>query len=208
MLNDKKLPEKTIERLSSYRRALLGLSSDGLTHIYSHQLAQMLGITAVQVRRDLMLIGFSSGERRGYDIGTLQRHISSIIDAERVQKVAFVGMGKLAQAITHYFSARNSININIAAIFDNDPQKIGKEYYGVRCHGADDFEQIIISEKIDIVILSCPYGAVNSYLRVIENSKVSGVLNFTSASLTFSRDVYVENYDILTLFEKVVYFSK
>ncbi len=207
-MKDKKLPEKTIERLSSYRRALLGLATDGLTHIYSHQLAQMLGITAVQVRRDFMLIGFSSSARRGYDIHVLQRHISSIIDAEKVQNVAFVGMGNLAQAINHYFNGRSLYKINIVASFDSDPNKVGQEYFGVKCRPISDFESVVRDENIKIIILSCPSEAVSALLAPIENSKIRGVLNFTSASIQFDRDVYVENYDILTLFEKVVYFSK
>ena len=54
------IPEKTIERLSEYRRTLLTSHRQGITHIFSHVLAGIHGITAVQVRRDLMLIGFSS----------------------------------------------------------------------------------------------------------------------------------------------------
>ena len=53
------IPEKTIERLSEYRRTLLASHKQGITHIFSHVLAGIHGITAVQVRRDLMLIGFS-----------------------------------------------------------------------------------------------------------------------------------------------------
>lgn len=207
-MKDKKLPAKTIERMSSYRRSLLGLAKDGLTHIYSHQLAQMLGITAVQVRRDLMLIGFSSSARMGYDINVLQRHISSIIDAESVQNIAFVGMGNLAQAINHYFMGREFSNINIAAYFDNDQNKIGSEFFGVTCYSIVDFERVVSEQNIQIIILSCPSEAVAAISEHIENSKIRGVLNFTSASVNFERDVFVENYDILTLFEKVVYFSK
>ena len=54
------IPEKPIERLSEYRRPLVKCHAQGITHIFSHVLAGMHGITAVQVRRDLMLIGFSS----------------------------------------------------------------------------------------------------------------------------------------------------
>ena len=59
------IPEKTIERLSEYRRTLLASHRQGITHIFSHVLAGIHGITAVQVRRDLMLIGFSSDTKKG-----------------------------------------------------------------------------------------------------------------------------------------------
>ncbi len=62
-----KLPEKTVERLSEYRRTLLECLTRGKTHIFSHELARLHNITAVQVRRDLMLIGYSSLKKKGYD---------------------------------------------------------------------------------------------------------------------------------------------
>ena len=65
------IPEKTIERLSEYRRTLVRCHAQGITHIFSHVLAGMHGITAVQVRRDLMLIGFSSDTKKGYDVKVL-----------------------------------------------------------------------------------------------------------------------------------------
>ena len=70
------IPEKTIERLSEYRRTLLKCHAQGITHIFSHVLAGMHGITAVQVRRDLMLIGFSSDTKKGYDVKVLIDFIS------------------------------------------------------------------------------------------------------------------------------------
>lgn len=207
-MNTKKLPQKTIERLSSYRRALLGLAADGLTHIYSHQLAQIQGITAVQVRRDLMLIDFTSSAKRGYDIAILVRHISSIIDAEKPLKVALVGMGNLAQAVNHYFHQRNTSKLNITAAFDSDKKKIGSSFFGVMCYDVDDFAHVVRREGIEIVILTCPSEVVGGLVEVIEESMIRGVLNFTSSSLTFNRNVFVENYDIITLLEKVAYFSK
>ena len=58
------LPGKTVERLSEYRRTLLSCLSEKRNFIFSHDLASRLHITAVQVRRDLMLIGYSSVQRK------------------------------------------------------------------------------------------------------------------------------------------------
>ena len=76
------IPEKTIERLSEYRRTLLACHREGITHIFSHVLAGIHGITAVQVRRDLMLIGFSSDTKKGYDVKVLEDFSSHIIDSD------------------------------------------------------------------------------------------------------------------------------
>lgn len=89
------IPEKTIERLSEYRRTLLACHKQGISHIFSHVLAGMHGITAVQVRRDLMLIGFSSDTKKGYDVKVLIDFISSILDSVQPMNIAVLGMGHL-----------------------------------------------------------------------------------------------------------------
>ena len=82
------IPEKTIERLSEYRRTLLSCHKQGITHIFSHVLAGIHGITAVQVRRDLMLIGFSSDTKKGYDVKVLIDFISNILDSDTVSRTS------------------------------------------------------------------------------------------------------------------------
>ena len=85
------IPEKTIERLSEYRRTLLASHKQGITHIFSHVLAGIHGITAVQVRRDLMLIGFSSDTKKGYDVQVLIEYISRILDSPSQMNIAVLG---------------------------------------------------------------------------------------------------------------------
>ena len=102
------IPEKTIERLSEYRRTLLASHRQGITHIFSHVLAGIHGITAVQVRRDLMLIGFSSDTKKGYDVEVLIDFISGILDSPNVVNIGVLGMGNLGQALTKYFNGRRS----------------------------------------------------------------------------------------------------
>jgi redox-sensing transcriptional repressor len=62
------LPGKTVERLSQYRRILLKVCPKEKQHIFSHEIAGLLHLTPVQVRRDLMLIGYSGSQRKGYDV--------------------------------------------------------------------------------------------------------------------------------------------
>ena len=100
------IPEKTIERLSEYRRTLIKCHAQGITHIFSHVLAGMHGITAVQVRRDLMLIGFSSDTKKGYDVKVLIDFIDGILYSQNTMNMAIIGMGHLGQAVTKYFNGK------------------------------------------------------------------------------------------------------
>ncbi len=201
------IPEKTIERLSEYRRTLLSCQDQGIKHMFSHVLAGIHGITAVQVRRDLMLIGFSSDTKKGYDVDILIEFINSILDNETILNVAVIGMGHLGQAITKYFNAKN-IKLRINASFDVDKAKVGETLDNIHCYDMKDFEQVVEKLDINIVILSCPTEIASELVIPIINAGIKGVLNFTSKPINFPKGIVVENYDITTLLEKVAYFVK
>ncbi len=200
-------PEKTIERLSEYRRTLLASHSQGITHIFSHVLAGIHGITAVQVRRDLMLIGFSSDTKKGYDVEVLIDFISKILDAVNVVNIGVIGMGNLGQALTKYFNGQRA-KLRIVAAFDTDPDKAGHTLDAIPCFGMEDFEAQVEALEIKIVILSLPAAVAPELVVPIINAGIKGVLNFTSMPLNFPRGIVVENYDITTVLEKVAYFVK
>ncbi len=201
------LPEKTVERLSEYRRSLGDCLESGITHIFSHVLAGMHGITAVQVRRDLMLIGFSSDTKKGYDVRVLADFISSILDSPAPAGIAIIGMGHLGQAIAKFFNNKG-LNLKIIAAFDIDPTKTGREFDGVPCYDMTQFEDIVAAMDINMVVLSSPRDAAGDLVLPIINAGIKGVLNFTSRPLNFPRGIVVENFDITTLLEKVAYFVK
>ena len=201
------IPEKTVERLSEYRRTLMSCHKQGITHIFSHVLAGIHGITAVQVRRDLMLIGFSSDTKKGYDVKVLIEFINAILDSENVMNIGVIGMGHLGQAITKYFNGRG-LKLRITVAFDVDPAKVGSTIDGIPCYAMDDFEDVVENNDISIVIVSSPASAASELVVPIINAGIKGVLNFTSAPLNFPQGIVVENYDITTILEKVAYFVK
>ncbi|MBR5464810.1 MAG: redox-sensing transcriptional repressor Rex [Alistipes sp.] len=201
------IPEKTIERLSEYRRTLLKCSKQGITHIFSHVLAGIHGITAVQVRRDLMLIGFSSDTKKGYDVQVLIDYIGQILDSPTNVNIAVLGMGHLGQAITKYFNSKG-LKLKITAAFDIDPQKVGQEIDGVPCYHMDHFEEKVEELDLSMVVVSSPTKVAPTLVLPIINAGIKGVLNFTSTPLNFPQGIVVENFDITTLLEKVAYFVK
>lgn len=201
------IPEKTIERLSEYRRTLLASHKQGISHIFSHVLAGMHGITAVQVRRDLMLIGFSSDTKKGYDVEELIKYISTILDSQEPMNIAVIGMGHLGQAITKYFNGKR-LKLRITAAFDVDSEKVGKIIDEIPCYHMDNFEEIVADKDIAMVVVSSPTKVATQLVVPIINAGIRGVLNFTSTPLNFPQGIVVENYDITTLLEKVAYFVK
>ena len=202
-----KLPGKTVERLSEYRRQLLGCLAEKKNYIYSHDLAALLHITAVQVRRDLMLIGYSSVLRKGYDVKELIDTIGRIIDSEEGLNVAIIGIGNLGRAVTGYFRGKRS-KLNVVASFDNDPQKVNKIISGVKCYHIQDMEGIIKEMDIRIAILTIPADFAKSMVAEVVRYGIKGILNFTTVPLNVPSEVHLEEYDMITSMEKVAYFIK
>ncbi|MCG8409980.1 MAG: redox-sensing transcriptional repressor Rex [Bacteroidales bacterium] len=202
-----KLPEKTIGRLSEYRRTLLSCLAEGKTHIFSHELANMHNITAVQVRRDIMLIGYSTTLKKGYDVKALIDVIGDIIDTKDGLNAAIIGIGNLGRAITTYFNGKRT-KLKIAATFDTDPEKANRVISGVKCYHTNDISRIIKEQDISIGILTVPPEDAAAVAEILIMAGIKGILNYTSTSLNVSPNVYLEEYDMVTSLEKVAYFVK
>ena len=203
----KNLPHKTVERLSQYRRALLMILSKEKTHVFSHEIAQMLHITPVQVRRDIMLIGYSGNLRKGYDIRELIELIGRIIDSEKGQRVAVVGLGNLGKAMISYFKGKRS-KLAIIAAFDINPEKINRVYDGVACYHINQLTDIIRQNNITIGIVAVPSEQAPEIAETMILAGVKGILNFTAKPLNVPAYVYLEEYDMITSLEKVAFFAK
>lgn len=201
------LPGKTVERLSEYRRTLLGCLNEKKNFIFSHDLAARLHITAVQVRRDLMLIGYSSVQRKGYDIKELIDTIGSIIDSQSGINVAIVGIGNLGRAVAAYFKGKRS-KLNLLASFDTDPQKINRVISGVKCYPHNEMENVIKELGIKILIITVPADYAREIADEAVRFGVKGILNFTTVPLNVPSWVFLEEYDMITSIEKVAYFVK
>jgi len=203
----KNLPHKTIERLSQYRRALLICLENGQTHIYSHEIAKIQHITAVQVRRDLMLIGYTGTLRKGYDVKDLIELIGNIIDSAEGINVAILGMGNLGRALINYFAGKRS-QLKIIAGFDTNPDKIGNTMSGVPCYSADDMTKIIREKNIKVGIMTVPAEFANITAEHLVKSGIKGILNYTPKPVNVPANVYLEEYDMITSLEKVAFFVK
>lgn len=201
------LPEKTVERLSKYRRALLIANANGKDHIFSHEIANMLHITSVQVRRDLMLISHSGTLRKGYDVKELIDLIGRILDTEEGVKIAVFGLGNLGRSIIGYISGRRP-TLKVVAAFDTNPDKVNKVYSGIMCYHFDRINEIIKKENIEIGVITVPADAAPEVSEKLVLAGIKGILNFSPRSINVSSNIYLEEFDMITSLEKVAYFVK
>jgi redox-sensing transcriptional repressor len=203
----KTLPGKTVERLSQYRRALISSLTGNRNYVFSHELAAMLHITAVQVRRDLMLIGYGSVMRKGYDVRELIKAIGNIIDAPNGLNVAIIGMGNLGRAITGYFKGKRT-NMNVVAAFDVDQQKVDKVVAGVKSYHLDHFKKLRDELDIAVGVLAVPADQAVGVAEMLVSNGIRGIMNFTTVPLNVPDNIYLEEFDMITSIEKVAYFVK
>ncbi len=154
-----------------------------------------------------MFIGYSSMQRKGYDVKDLIEVIGKIIDADESLNVAVVGFGNLGKAVTTYFKGKRS-KLNIIAALDIDPNKIGKVLSGVKCHSIEDIETLVKESNISIAILTVPADDASKVATRLVNSGIKGILNFTTIPLNVPSNIHLEEYDMITSLEKVAYFVK
>lgn len=202
----KKISEKSIERLILYRRVLSHLLEQGRTKIFSHQLSKFTDITSAQIRRDLMVIGYSGSPVHGYDTQELLKSICDYIDIPSGHAVAIFGLGHLGRSIMGYFSTRQP-RLKIKAAFDNDPNKVNRVLHGIRCYHTDDLHEVIQHEKILVGILTVPQRIAQQVADKIISAGIKGILNYAPTRLELPHDIYVDNRDMILAVEKVAYYS-
>ena len=119
------IPDIVIGRLPVYLRALGFLIAEGRQITSSQELGDRLGISSAQIRKDLSHFGEFGKQGTGYDINFLYEQLRQILKVNRMWDVVLVGAGNLGKAIADYggFKGKGFV---IKAIFDNDPDKIGK----------------------------------------------------------------------------------
>ncbi len=201
------LPDKTVERLSQYRRNLLICDSKGKEHIFSHEIANIHHITPVQVRRDIMLIGYTGTLRKGYNVRELVALIGEILDKQGGQNVAIIGAGNLGRALMKYFKDRRE-KLSVVAAFDTNTEKVGTSYAGIEVFAIDQLKQIIKEKDISIGIISVPVGEAANVANLLVEAKIKGILNYSPRPVNVPDEIYLEEYDMVTSLEKVAYFAK
>lgn len=200
----KTLPEKTVERLSLLRRLLL---SRHTSHIFSHEIGKLMNQTSVQIRRDLMLMGYSGSPGKGYEVKTLINAIGKVIDPEETLYAAIIGMGNLGNAIGKYLLHKRE-HLKILASFDNDERKVNNCVSGIKCYHISQLPQVVSDYGISIGIITVPENAANDIKNLLISSGIKGILNFSPIPLQVPPHVYLTEYDMVTSIEKTAYYIK
>jgi len=205
-MNRRKIPGRCVERLSIYRRALLQDRRLCGPSVFSHELAFACRLTAAQVRRDLMAIGYSGSPTTGYEIKRLLNSIGNLLDPPDVHEVAIMGMGHLGRSIAAYLANRTS-KIRLSAAFDTNSEKIGAVFNGVPCYSIEKLADVVAAKHIVLGIVTVPAEHAQAAAEALVRVGIRGILNFAPACLHIPEKIHVENIDMTVALEKVAFFA-
>lgn len=198
-----KIPEVTVERLSIYLRAIKKFHEDEI--LSSQGLAELVGTSDGQVRKDLAYFGEFGVPGQGYKVGKLIEEISHILGLDKDQRIALVGVGKLGSALLGYPGFKGK-GFKIKAAFDNDPSKVGKTWQGVTIQSVQKIARVISQEKIDIGIITTPTPATQEVANKLVEGGVKGILNFAPTRIVVPGHVKLRNVDLAIQLEGLSYF--
>ncbi len=191
------IPEATVARLPVYLRSLVELAASGQTTVSSDVLAELAGVNAAKVRKDLSHLGTYGTRGVGYDIDYLRFEVSRALGVANTWPVVIVGFGNLGRALANHTGFTDRGFPMVAAI-DTDPEKTGSTIDGVAIHGLDRLEELVISQSIAIAVITTPAEAAQEVADRLVDAGIRSILNFAPAVLTVPDDVEVRSVDLAT----------
>jgi redox-sensing transcriptional repressor len=201
------VPFRTIGRLTLYWRILRDLSSKGQTSIYSHHIALKSRVTAAQVRRDLMILGYSGTPAHGYNVIKLREHIEAFIFPASEQKAIIAGVGNIGRALLKFFLGRRP-TLRIVASLETNQDKFGRMIHGCPCHSIENAEEVIREQEITVGIIAVPDNEAQYVADVFVKAGIRGILNFARTPLHVPSGVFVEDIDLAMSLDRVAYFAR
>ncbi|MGA3051818.1 MAG: redox-sensing transcriptional repressor Rex [Chitinispirillaceae bacterium] len=193
-----------ILRLSRYKNELYRFKKLGFIKIFSEYLAEAVGVTSAQVRKDFSLFDISGNKRGGYTIDAILDKLNAILGKNQIQKVVVVGAGNLGSALLRYKNFEKQ-GIRITAAFDIDPAK-GLQKFSTPVHPMTDLESFLRGNEIKIGILCVPEVAAQSVFDAMVRAGIRGVLNFSPIQLKTPVDCIVTNVNLEVELENLIYF--
>jgi len=196
-------PEVVIERLSRYLRVLRKFMDDNI--VSSRGLAELVGVSDAQVRKDLTYFGEFGVPGQGYHVGKLKKEISRILALDRIWKLVLVGAGKLGTALLAYPGFKRK-EFQIVAVFDNDLQKIDKKIEGIKIQSPEKISEVLSQNKIKIGIITTPADAAQDVVNKLVEGGAEGVLNFAPVRIIVPDTVRLKNVDLSIELEALSFF--
>lgn len=179
-------------RLPRYYRYLKALLDKGIFRISSSALAKMMGLTASQIRQDLNCFGGFGQQGYGYNVKFLFSQISDILGVNDNFRAVVIGMGNLgsSMAASNVFMSRG---IDLVALFDSNPQIVGKKIAGKTVYDAKKLSSFLQENPVEIAVLTLTETEAVAVADELKSLGIKGIWNFTNAEIPSDDTVSVMN---------------
>ena len=197
MASPVKIPAATVSRLPLYLR---GLAAGGLGAghtVSSDELAELAGVNAAKVRKDLSYLGTYGTRGVGYDAEFLRLEIGRALGSANRWPVIVYGMGNLGRALANHtgFTDRG---FPVVAAIDNDPDKIGRVIDGVPVSGPDDVAELVAKHDIGVAVVSTPGNVAQAATDALVAAGIKSIMSFAPTVLNVPDDVALRSVDLAT----------
>ena len=182
-----------VKRLPRYYRYLRELIAQGRTRISSGELADLMNVTASQIRQDLNCFGGFGQQGYGYNVSYLFAKISEILAVGAGFHAVIIGAGDLGRALVH-LSMFEKRGVDILAMFDTGEGQVGQQFAGVDVLPLDSLEDFCRENQVDIAVITCPKDQVKPIAARLVECKVKGLWNYMGVELKYDPGtIVVEN---------------
>jgi redox-sensing transcriptional repressor len=189
------LPPATLARLPVYLRELNQLFRSGVEVVSSGALAEAVGVSPAQLRKDLSHLGSYGTRGVGYDVARLQTQLGREMGSAHEWPVVIVGIGNLGRALAGY-SGFSSRGFRIVALVDPNPDLVGTRVNGVDITDLADLEGVVARTGAVIAVLATPAEAAQAVADRLVRQGVTSILNFAATVLTVPDRVTVRKVDL------------
>lgn len=203
-VGDKPAPKAVVGRVSLYLRQLETFRRQGLATVSSHQLGSSLAIHDAQVRKDLAFFGQFGHPGVGYRIDELADALRRVLGIDREWPLALVGLGNLGRALLKYQGFRDR-GFRIVALFDSDPQKVGKTLEGMTVRPVEGLADLVRAQALNLAVLSVPGEVAQGVADHLVASGIVGIFNFAPVALVVPPHVRVVAVDLSIQLEHLAY---
>lgn len=193
----RRIPEATVARLPLYRRGLLDLAARRIATVSSEQLAELAGVNAAKVRKDLSYLGSYGTRGVGYEVRVLLYEIERKLGLTNVSPVVIVGLGNLGQALANYGGFRDR-GFPIVALVDADPNKVGMDIGGTTVRPVDELPDLVRDLGLAVGIIATPARAAQDVADQLVAAGVRSILNFAPVVITVPDHVPLRKVDLAT----------
>ncbi|MCE9533799.1 MAG: redox-sensing transcriptional repressor Rex [Planctomycetes bacterium] len=191
-------------RLSLYLRCLEGWLREGVATVSSGQIAESLGISDAQVRKDVSYVGSLGQPGVGYQVTDLIEAIRQALGINREWRSVLIGVGNLARALLRYQGFRAQ-GFRIVALFDSDPAKIGQEVEGLKVDALEHLGDKIMTLGAELAILTVPAESAQPVAERLHEAGIRGILNFAPTVLRLPESVRLVNVDLSIQLEQLAF---